>query len=152
MSITAAGWYGKTLQKMLSAASLPAGGLDSETAVKVLLVTDSYTPDYTNHDFRDDITGEVPNGNGYTTGGNLLTGTTLTVASGLLTWDAANTQWVSSTITDAMAAVCYFARGGAASADELILLADFVTPVSTVAGTLDLQWAAAGIGTWDFTP
>ncbi|HEX6969113.1 MAG TPA: hypothetical protein VF174_09925 [Micromonosporaceae bacterium] len=151
MTITAAGWYGPTLRKALVAAPLPSNGLDSDTAVKVLLVTDQYTPDYSSHEFRDDISGEIPEGGGYSAGGLLLPATTTTVAGGVLTWDAGDVQW-TGTISNAMGAVCYFARGGAASADELILLADFVNPVSTINGPLEVQWSASGVGYIDFTP
>lgn len=152
MSITAAGWYGLTLEKMLNATSLPTSGLESETAVKMLLVTDSYTPDYDAHNFRDDITNEIANGGGYTTGGTTLTSTEITLSSGVLTWDVADPSWTSSTISNAMAGVSYFARGGASSADELVLLSDFVTAVSTTNGTLLVQVNASGLATIDYTP
>lgn len=152
MSITAAGWYGLTLEKMLNATSLPTSGLESETAVKALLVNDSYTPNFDTHDFRDDITNEIANGGGYTTGGVTLTSTEITLSSGVLTWDAADPSWSSSTIASAMALVSYFARGGASSADELVLLSDFVTAVSTTNGTLLVQISASGLATIDYTP
>lgn len=152
MSITAAGWFGLTLEKFLNVTSLPASGLESETAVKMLLVNDSYTPDFDAHNFRDDVTNEIANGGGYTTGGVVLTSTEITTATGLLTWDVADPSWTSSTIASAMAGVSYFVRGGASSADELILLSDFVTAVSTTNGTLLVQINAAGLGTIDYTP
>lgn len=152
MSITASGMYGLTLEKAFNGGiTWPASGLESESANKVLLVTDSYTPNFDTHDFANDLTNEV-SGTGYTAGGIALTSTELTISSGVLTYDSADPSWSTSTITNAMAAVAYVARGGASSADELLFLSDFVTAVSTVAGTLLVQVAAGGWWTNDYTP
>lgn len=151
MSITASGWYGPTVEKFFNATSLPTNGLESETATSCLLVNDSYTPNFDTHDFYNDITNEV-SGTGYSAGGATLTSTELTISSGTLVYDAADVSWTTSTISNAMAAVIKFSRGGASSADELILLSDFVTAVSTTAGTLLVAWAAGGIAVHDYTP
>ena len=152
MAISGPGWYCPTIEKFLNATSLPANGLESETAVSCMLITDSETPDFSADNFRDDVEANEVSGTGYSAGGETLTSTELTIASGIVTWDAADVSWASSTIASAMAAVAYFARGGASSADELILLSDFVTAVSTTNGELAVQWAAGGIGTWDGVP
>lgn len=151
MAVTASGLYGLTLEKMMNATALPTNGLESETAVKVLMVTDSEVPNFDTHDFRNDITAEVT-GTGYTAGGVVITSTELTLASGVLTYDAADASWSSSTIANAMAAVGYFGRGGASSADELVFLSDFVTAASSSSGTFSIVWNAAGIFTVDYTP
>lgn len=147
MAISGSGFYGLTLEKMLI--DTAGESLEAEDN-KVLLVADGYTPDFNAHDFRDDITNEV-SGTGYTAGGSALTGTELTIASGILTFDAANLSWSSSTITDAMAAVLYF-NVSTAGTDQLVLLSDFVTAASTSAGTFEIQWHASGIATIDFVP
>lgn len=49
---------------------------------KVALVLDAHTPNFDTHDDIADITNEVANGSGYTTGGKVLTGLTPT-------WDSA---------------------------------------------------------------
>lgn len=151
MAITASGMYGLTLEKFFNATSMPTSGLESETAVKGLLVTDSESPNFDTHNFRDDITAEVT-GTNYTAGGTTLTSTELTIASGVLTYDSADPSWASSTIANAMALVAYFARGGASSADELLFLSDFVTAVSTNNGALLVQVHANGWWTNDYTP
>lgn len=151
MAITASGLYGLTLEKMMNSTSLPTNGLESETAVKVLMVTDSEVPNFDTHDFRNDIVQEVT-GTGYTAGGNVITSTELTLSGGVLTYDAADVSWSSSTIANAMAGVGYFARGGASSADELVFLSDFVTAASSSSGTFTIQWNASGIFTVDYTP
>jgi len=150
MSITAAGLYGLTLEKQfIDTVGL---SLESETAVKGLMVTDSYTPNFDTHDFRNDANANEVSGTGYTAGGNTVTTTEVTLSSGVLTYDAADSSWASSTITNAMAEVGYFARGGADTADELMWLSDFVTAASTVNGTFTIQRHANGIFTVDYTP
>lgn len=151
MTVTASGLYGLTLEKMMNATSLPSSGLESETAVKVLMVTDSEAPNFDTHDFRNDITAEVT-GTNYTAGGVAITSTELTLSSGVLTYDAADASWASSTIANAMAAVGYFARGGASSADELVWLSDFVSAASSSSGLFTIQVSASGWWTNDYTP
>jgi hypothetical protein len=116
------------------------------------MITDSATPDFSAHDFWSDLEANEVSGTGYTAGGATLTSTELSVSSGVLTYDAADVSWSSSTISNAMAAVGYFDRGGATSADELVFLSDFVTAASTTNGTFTVQWNASGIFTVDFTP
>lgn len=147
MTITASGLYGLTLEKMMI--DTAAQSLEAETH-KVLMVTDTEAPDFTAHDFRNDILAEVT-GTGYTAGGNTLTTTEITLAAGLLTFDAADVAWASSTIANAMAAVGYFNVGTAAT-DQLVFLSDFVTAASSSGGTFTIQWNASGIFTVDFTP
>ena len=150
MAITASGLFGPTLEKMMI--DTVGLSLESETASKAALITDSATPDFTAHDFWNDLEANEVSGTGYTAGGALLTTTEVTLASGVLTYDAADSSWASSTITNAMAAVGYFDRGGATTADELVFLSDFVTPASSSSGTFTVQWHASGIFTVDFTP
>jgi hypothetical protein len=148
MAISASGFYGLTLEKMFIDSA--GQSMEGETH-KGLLVTDTYTPAFDTHDFRDDVTNEIGSGGGYTTGGNTITTTEITLASGVLTWDFADPSWPSSTITNAMAHISYFNVGTAAT-DQLLLLLDFVTAVSTSNGTLTVQINAAGAMTLDYTP
>lgn len=147
MAITASGVYGLTLEKMFI--DTAGESLEAEDN-KVLMVTDSYTHNYDTHDFRDDITNEVT-GTNYTAGGTALTATEITLASGVLTFDAADVSWANSTIANAMAGIHYFNVGSAAT-DQLVLLSDFVTAASTTNGTFTIQWHASGILTLDYTP
>ena len=150
MAITAAGLFGLTLEKQfIDTLGL---SLESETALSVAMITDSATPNFDTHDFWNDLEANEVSGAGYTAGGATLTGTEVTLASGLLTYDATDVQWTSSTITSAMAGVGYFDRGGATSADELMWLSDFVTAASSSGGTFTIEWAAGGIFTVDYTP
>lgn len=118
----------------------------SVDTLKLLLVTSSYSPNIDSHDFRNDITNEVANGNGYTTGGATLSGVSVTQDStdDEAVVDASDVSWTSSTIT-ARGAVLYKSRGGASSADELIAYFDFGSDKSSSNGTFTVAWAAEGI-------
>jgi hypothetical protein len=148
VAVTASGLYGLSLEKMLI--DTLGISLESETLVKVLMCTDTEAPNFDTHDFRNDILAEVT-GTGYTLGGNVITATEVTLASGVLTYDAADTAWAASTIANAMAAVGYTAVGTSAT-DQLIWLSDFVTAASSSNGTFTVQWAGTGIFTIDYTP
>lgn len=49
--------------------------------LKMQLHTSSYTPDLLAHDYHDDLTNEVANGNGYTTGGATLANASITLVT-----------------------------------------------------------------------
>ena len=148
-SITASGIFGLSLEKMLI--DTLGESLEAEDN-KELLVTDTYTPNFDTHDFRDDITNEIGAGGGYSTGGVAITSTEVTLASGTLTFDAADTNYgASTTITSAMAGVIYTNVGSAAT-DQLIVLQDFVTAASSSSGSFVIQHHANGIFTIDYTP
>lgn len=147
MAITASGIYLPTMEKALI--DTLGQSFEAETH-KGLLVLDAYTPDFTVHDFRDDVTNEAT-GTGYTAGGVTLTATEITLSGGTLTFDMADPSWASSTIANAMALVHYFNVGSAAT-DPLGFLLDFVTAVSTTNGTLSVAINAAGAYTLDLTP
>lgn len=150
MAITAAGLFGLTLEKQfIDTLGL---SLESDTALSVAMITDSATPNFDTHDFWSDLEANEVSGTGYTAGGATLTGTEVTLSSGVLTYDATDTSWATSTISNAMAGVGYFDRGGATTADELMFLLDFVTAASSSGGTFTIQYNASGIFTLDYTP
>src|SRR5574342_220767 len=139
MAITASGLYLLTWEKFLNVTSLPASGLESETAVKVMMVLDAEAPDFNADDFRADLTANEVSGTGYSAGGTVMTATEITIGSGNLTYDGGDVSWATSTIANAMAAAGYFARGGADTADEVIWLSDFVNAASSSGGTFTIQ-------------
>lgn len=141
----AAGAYGLTLEQVLINGQ--AINIEAED-MKVALVTDSSTPDFNADDTFADVDAEIGAGGGYTAGGNTLTGTEVTVAAGILTFDATDATWPASTITNAMGTVIY----ADAVADWLICMNDFITAVSTTGGTLTVGWHSSGILTCDFVP
>lgn len=145
--VTAEGLYGLTFEKwFINTAGESAEDEDN----KELMVTDSEVPDFTVHDFRADITAEVA-GAGYAAGGVAVTTTEITLAAGLLTFDADNTVYPTVTIVDAMAGVG-FNNVGAAGTDQLVFLQDFVTAASSTAANFTIQHAGGGIWTLDYTP
>lgn len=115
------------------------GNIDFDTdTFRVLLTTSAYTEDKDAHDFRNDVTNEVV-GTGYTAGGNVATVTvTLDTANDRLDITLGGTTWPASSIT-ARKAVYYKARGGAASADELVAVNDFGADVISSSGTFTLN-------------
>lgn len=147
MSITAAGLYALSLEKMMI--NTLGQSLEAETH-KQLLVLDGYTHNYSTHDFRDDITNEVV-GTNYTAGGVTCTGTEITIASEVLTFDMIDTVYPNVTIVDVMAGV-FYTNVGAAGTDQLICLQDFITAASATAADFTIQHAGGGVFTIDVQP
>lgn len=151
MAITASGAYGLTLEKMLLKSQ--TGSLEADI-VWCALVTDSYAPNFDTHDFVADLTNEIANGDGYTTGGMDLAANTVTVgspAAGQIKFDSDNPAWATSTITAAMAAVLYFTTGNTTT-DQLIFLSDFVTAATSSNGTFTVTVDGDGWFYIDYTP
>ncbi len=145
-------WYGLQIEKFLNITA--AKSLESETETYVILVTDSEVPAFDTHDFYDDITAEVAGTGNYTTGGNVLITTELTVASpgaGQIKYDTADPTWPNSTIASAEAAVIR-TEVGASTTDELVLMSDFGAPASTTSGTFDIAVDTNGWSYFDYTP
>lgn len=112
------------------------GDLAFDTAtIYGLLTTSSYAEDK-DHDYRSDVTNEVANGNGYTTGGKAVSvSVTLDDTNNRVDVSLGGESWASSSFTSRKM-VYYNARGGASSADELIFCNDFGTDKTTSNGTL----------------
>jgi len=148
MAITASGAFGLTIEKWMTA----AGGesLEAETN-NYWLLADAAVPDFTTHDFRADLVANEVTGTNWAAGGVDLVTTEITLAAGVLTFDAADISVASTTITNAMGGVLS-TQTGADATDKLVLLQDYVTAVSTVNGTFQVQMSASGILTIDYTP
>lgn len=142
----ASGVFGLTLEKFFI--DTLGDSLEAEDN-NIMLVTDTFTPDFDTHDFRADVTNEV-SGTGYTAGGKAYTGTEITLSGGVLTFDAADVSWTSSTIT-ARGSILYRTTGVAAN-DELFMAHTFGSDVSSTSGTFTVAWNASGLFTLDYTP
>jgi hypothetical protein len=150
MAVTVSGLYLPTWIDILDATQL-AVDLDAETH-KLALYTNSITPNFSS----DTAYGVSPynanevSGTGYTSGGALITSTTVSESpTGTLMWDASDTSWSTSTITNARFGLAYAdALGGNNAILGVNLGADF----STTAGTFLVQWASGGIFSIDLTP
>lgn len=149
MAITASGLYVSNIVDVFDTTQL-AIDLDLETH-KGALYLDALTPNFST-DVGYSATNEA-SGTGYTAGGNVLTTTVFTEAvTGSAVFDAADMSWPASTIANVMAVIIY---ADALAGNNLIVLSDFVTAVSTTSGTLTIQWAAPGSGgifNLDLTP
>lgn len=153
MAVTASGLFFPTWRDILDASQL-AVDFDAENH-KVALFTNSITPNFSS----DTAYGVSPynanevSGTGYTAGGATLTGTTVDESpTGTLRWDANDTSWASSTITNARCALIYADAVSTPTADPAIVLVNFGADYSTQNGTFLIQWASGGILTIDLTP
>ena len=116
------------------------GNIDYDTdTFKVMLLTSAATPNKDSWAKRSDVTNEVT-GPGYTAGGAAATVTVGAVdtANDRVEITLGGASWAASTIT-ARYAVYYKARGGAATADELIAVNDFGSNVTSTNGTFTLN-------------
>jgi hypothetical protein len=148
VAVTASGLYFLSFEKMLI--DTLGESLEAEDN-KVMMITDSATPNFDTHDFRNDYNATEVSGTGYSTGGTAITSTEITVSTGTLVFDGADVSWSSSTIANAMAAIGY-TNVGADTTDQLIWLSDFVNAASSSNGTFSVQWSGSGIFTVDLTP
>ncbi|GKT09620.1 hypothetical protein [Desulforhabdus sp. TSK] len=117
--------------------------LDSHT-FKALLLTDAYTPDATDTVVAD-LSGEVANGNGYTTGGVVLANVTWNRSGGTVTFDADDPVWTSATFTARYLVI--YDDTPTSPADPLLLLKDFGANKSVTGGTFTVEFDASGIFT-----
>jgi hypothetical protein len=117
---------------------LARGAIDMDTdTFRVMLVTSAYTENKDTHLKRSDVTNEV-SGTGYSAGGTTCAITvTKDTANDRLDITLGAVSWPTSTIT-ARKAVFYKSRGGAASADELVAVNDFVSDVTSTGATFSL--------------
>lgn len=150
MAVTASGLFVPTWIDILDTTQL-AVDLDLETH-KVAMFTNSITPNFSS----DTAYGVTPydanevSGTGYSASGTALTSTAVSESpTGTLMWDAADTAWTSSTISNARCALIY---ADALAGNNAIVLVNFGGDYSTTAGTFTIQWAAGGILTIDLTP
>jgi len=138
MAVTAY-WYGLAF----TAAFNKEIDLDDDN-VKVMMTTDSYTPNQDTHNYKDDVTNEVV-GTGYTAGGSVLQTPTVAYATATNVWnfDADNPVWGSSSITARRAVVYY--NTGTDSTSALIMYVDFGEDKTSADGDFTINWHADGI-------
>lgn len=137
---TTAFWYGNSLLKALNKEM----NWTSDT-IKVALVSSAYTPNQDTHAYYSDITNEVT-GTGYTAGGATLASKTATYtgATNVITLDAADVTWTSSTIT-ARYAIIYDATPATAATQPLLAYVDFGADQTSTNGNFSIVWDANGI-------
>ena len=110
--------------------------------IKVALATSSYTPDQDAHDFYDDLTNEVANGSGYTTGGATLgsKSTSYDSASNETRLIAAASSWTTASFTARYAVV--YKDTGVAGTSPLLGYVDFGGDETVSSGTFTITWDA----------
>lgn len=115
-------------------------------AIKVALVSSSYTPNQDTHDYWDDVAANEVTGTGYTAGGLALTSKTATYdgATNVVILDANDAVWAASTIT-ARYAVIYDDSGATAAQKVLVGYVDFGSDQSSTNGNFTVTFDATGI-------
>lgn len=114
--------------------------------LRVLLLSSGYAPNLDTHRYQSSLTNELATGGGYTAGGKILTGVSLTYdAATDTTWlDAANPVWDPSTIT-ARFAVLVDTQSGAPATNPLIALWDFEQDETSNNAPFELNINALGL-------
>lgn len=139
MAVTAK-FYGNAIKNAF------LGLMDLENnVVRVSLHTSAYVPDQDTHEFYDDVTDEVADGNGYTTGGAQIANMAVTYDADTNTVkiDGDDVTWPSSTITARIAVI--YVDTGTASTSPLIGYVDFGEDKASNNGDFKIQWHADGI-------
>lgn len=137
MATTQIKLYGKLLQSMLAKeVSIQSGA----TNLYAMLCTSSYSVDQDTHRYKSDVTGEVANGNGYTTGGVQLTGVTVAYDAGTnkLAVTCNAPSWTGATFT-AATVVIYDRTAGTDASRALVGYGVFDSPQSPSAGNLTIN-------------
>ena len=119
------------------------GDMDSARVFKIMLTTNTYTPNQDTHKDKADVTNEV-SGTGYTAGGATLASKALTLTENVCKWDCADVSWSSSSIT-ARRAVLYDDTEATDADKQLVGWWDFGEDKTSENGTFQLTINAGGI-------
>lgn len=132
-------WYGKALEGQYGATAGRRVDWAGDT-IKVALCTSSFSPNQDTQDFYDDITNEVANGNGYTTGGATLSSKTVNYDSSTNTvaLRAGASSWTTATFTARYAVI--YKDTGTGSTSPLIGYVDFGGDETVSSGTFTITW------------
>lgn len=149
MSVTASGLFLPTFRDIMDTSQLTIDW-DLETH-KGALFSSSITPNFDT----DTAYGVSPynasevTGTNWASGGVALTGTTVSISSGVLILDATDVSVASTTLSNAR---CYLLYADASAGNEAMVLVNFGADYSTVNGTFAITWAAGGYASLDLTP
>ena len=104
----------------------------------IALFTNSATLNAATSDYVNNTTGQVANGNGYTTGGKQLTISQAPTSTGTTVFLSFGTiNWTSSTIT---ARVALIYRSSGANTNNAVAVLDFLADKSSSNGTFEIQF------------
>lgn len=116
--------------------------------IKVMLCLSTYTPNRDTHAFKSSVVAyEVPAGGNYVAGGATLGSKTLTVdeVAHSAKFDAADTEWPSSTIQNARYAIIYDDSPSTDATKPLIGYVDFGANKSSSNSTFKIAWDSTGV-------
>ena len=138
-------WYGNALSGQWGTTAVRRVDWATDAA-KVSLHAVGYVPNQDSDTFFSSATSELATAGGYTAGGFVLTGKTVTYvgASNEVQLDAIDASWTSATFT-AYRAVTYVDTAGAATTDPLLGYVDFEGAESVTTGTFTIQWDPTGV-------
>lgn len=146
--------YDKWLHSQSGDSTLSGMPVDFDTdTLKIVLLDNTFTPDTTassTQEHFDDVSAkEVSTGTAYT--GPITLGTiTLTVSSGVVTFDAADVSILVDAgggFTDARH-IAFFKDTGTPSTSPLIAIGDLGSDRDNTLSNIDFTWGANGIITW----
>jgi len=141
MAITESGMYVQNFVDTMDATQLAFNYIGDD--MRCALVTDAAAPNFSTHTAWADISAsEVAASGSYASKGDLLTAKTLAVTAGDIVFDCADPAYTTATIS-AMA-VAILDDTLASPLDALICLLDFVTLVSSTAGTFTVAMPTGG--------
>lgn len=117
--------------------------LDTDT-IKVMLVTNSYTPSQA-HDFINDANANEVSGTNYTAGGATIAGVTLSLSSDTVQWVHNDITWTQSGagFSNARYAIWYKDTGNASTSPLIMYMSLGGADVGNVAGDLTLDGSAS---------
>lgn len=105
---------------------LATGNVDLDThSFKLMILSSGYTPSKS-HAKRSDLTNEVTGTGDYVAGGKAIT-FSVSRSNGVTSAAPSTVTWTNPNGFSGRYAACCRDRGGAASADELVFVADFLT-------------------------
>jgi len=108
--------------------------------LKLVLLNDGHTPDSTHVYYSDIIGDELSNGEGYDTGGIILTGVTWTQTGGIAMFDANNPQFLHANFTSR-----YAVAVDTTVANELVCLIDYTENKQAKNITFEVRFHTNGI-------
>jgi len=110
--------------------------------IKIILLTSTHTFD-ADHDILTDVNTNEISGTGYSTGGNTLSGKTVTQddTNDLAVFDATDTSWTTATFTARHAVLV----DDTVSGDPLLCSIDFGTDKTVTGGTFTISFSSNGI-------
>lgn len=134
--------YSKASANFLGGEASGDGPMDLlSDSIKLTLHTSTYTPAQSTNEIKADATNELSTAGGYTALGQALASKTVTVASLVTSFDAADVTWTATSITHRYAVL--WDDTVATPVDPLIMYVDNGGDVTTSSTDLVYQWNAA---------